>query len=146
MRMLHDPAVRASIEARLGALRPDSPRQWGTLTAPQMLWHVNQFLSAALGESSLPAQKSPMPPALFQFVLLYMPWPKSSPTNKGAVPAGQHDFETERARCKELIGRIAGRPLDDAWPVDPSFGPVTGKFTSRLQAKHLDHHLRQFNA
>jgi hypothetical protein len=146
MLMLHDPAFRSSIEARLNALRPDSPRQWGTLTVDQMLWHVNQFLGAALGETTLPLNKSPIPLPLLRFMLLYMPWPKSAPTNPGARANGQHDFEAERARCKALIGRFANRPLDGAWPVDPSFGPVSGKFASKLQAKHLDHHLRQFGA
>ena len=48
--MLHESRFRASIETRLKALRPESPRQWGTMTVGQMLWHVNQFLAAALGE------------------------------------------------------------------------------------------------
>jgi hypothetical protein len=86
-----------------------------------------------------------MPLPLLRFVLLYMPWPKSAPTNRGAVATGEHDFEVERERCRVLIGRFAGRPLNGAWPVDPSFGAVSGKFASRLQAKHLDHHFRQFS-
>ena len=146
MRMLHDPDVRASIEARLRSLRADSPRKWGTMTADQMLWHVNQFLGSSLGEGSLPAQKSPLPRPLLRFLLIYMPWPKSAPTNRGAVALGAHDFEAERARCRALVDKFASRPLEGAWPVDPTFGPVTGRFASRLQAKHLDHHLRQFNA
>ena len=146
MPMLHDPAFRASIETRLNALRPDASRRWGTMTPDQMLWHVNQFLASALGEGSLPAQKTPLPRPLMRFLLLYMPWPKSAPTNLGAVPQGQHDFEAERARCKTLIERFASRPLDGAWPPDPTFGAVRGRFASKLQAKHLDHHFRQFSA
>lgn len=144
MRMLHDPAFRNSIETRLSALRADSSRKWGTMTVDQMLWHVNQFLAAALGEGSLPVQKSPMPLPLLRFMLLHLPWPKSAPTNLGAVAKGQHDFEGERRRCRALIDRFASRPVDGAWPVDPSFGAVSGKFASKLHAKHLDHHFRQF--
>ena len=144
MPMLHDPACRAAIEARLSALRSDSPRQWGSLTPSQMLWHVTQVLESSLGEGTLPAQKSPMPLPLLRFFLLYMPWPKSAPTNRAAVPTSEHDFEVERARCKALIGRLASRPLDSPWPVDPTFGVVNGKFASRLHAKHLNHHFRQF--
>jgi hypothetical protein len=144
--MLHEPAFRSSIETRLDAIRPDSPRQWGTMNVDQMLWHVNQFLAAAIGEGTLEPQKSPMPPAVMKFFLIYMPWPKSAPTNKSAIPQGQHDFEAERARCKELIAKFVSRPVESDWPVDPSFGPVSGKFASKLQAKHLDHHLRQFKA
>ena len=146
MRMLHDQAVRTAIETRLNALRPDSPRQWGAMTVDQMLWHVNQFLEASLGEGTLAAQKSPIPPAVLRFFLLYMPWPKSSPTNKAAVAKVEHDFDAERARCRALIDRFVGRPLDGEWPVDPTFGAGGGTFASRLHAKHLDHHLRQFSA
>ena len=146
MRMLHDPAVRASIEVRLNTLSPDSRRQWGTLTADQMLWHVNQFLGAALGENTLPVQKAPLPLPLMRFMLLYLPWPKSAPTNAGAVAKGEHDFEVERACCRALIGQFASRPLESEWPVDPTFGAAGGKFASKLQARHLDHHFRQFGA
>jgi hypothetical protein len=145
MRMLHDPAVRSSIESRLKAIGPDSQRQWGTMSVGQMLWHVNQFLAASLGEGTLVAQKSPMPPAVMKFFLMYMPWPKSSPTNKSAIPKDDYDVAAERARCGELITKFVNRPIDGAWPDDPSFGPVNGKFASRLHAKHLDHHFRQFN-
>ena len=144
--MLHDPAFRTSVETRLNALRPDAVRRWGTMTPDQMLWHVNQFLESALGEGSLPAQKSPLPQPIMRFMLLYMPWPKSAPTNRGAVTLVQHDFEVERARCQVLIDRFVNRPLDGAWPVDPTFGAVSGRFASKLQAKHLDHHFRQFGA
>lgn len=146
MPMLHDPAVRRALEARLDALRPDSPRAWGSMTVDQMLWHVNQFLAASLGEGSLAAQKSRIPAPIMKFFLLYMPWPRSAPTNRSAVARSQYDLEAERARCKELIARFVARPVAGEWPVDPSFGPVSGKFASKLQAKHLDHHFRQFNA
>lgn len=146
MQMLHDHAVRSSLEARLEAIREDSPRQWGTMSVDQMLWHVNQFLAASIGEGNMAVQKGPMPAAIMKFFLLYMPWPKSAPTNKGAIATRNHDFKTEHARCKELIGKFAAKAVDGEWPVDPSFGPVDGKFASRLQAKHLDHHFRQFKA
>jgi hypothetical protein len=116
------------------------------MSVDQMLWHVNQFLGASLGECSLPEQKAPIPAPLLRFFLLYMPWPKSAPTNKGAVAREQYDFETERARCRGLIERFSKKPIDGDWPVDASFGKVTGSFASKLQAKHLDHHFRQFGA
>ena len=144
--MLHDPRVRSSLEARLDALRADAPRQWGSMTVDQMLWHVNQFLAAAIGEGTLATQKSPIPAPLMRFFVIYMPWPKSAPTNKSAVPNTTHDLEAERAKCRDLIAKFVSRPVDGEWPVDPSFGPVSGRFASKLQAKHLDHHFRQFSA
>lgn len=146
MRMLHNPSVRISIETRLNGIRADSPRQWGSMSVDQMLWHVNQFLAASIGEGTLVTQKSPVPAPIMRFFLIYMPWPRSAPTNKGAIAKGDHDLEAERTRCKELIAKFVSRPVDGEWPIDPSFGPVTGRFASRLQAKHLDHHFRQFSA
>lgn len=145
MPMLHDPAVRSSLERRLSAIRADAPRKWGSMTVDQMLWHVNQFLAASLGEATLATQKSPIPAPIMKLFLIYMPWPKSAPTNKSAVADTAHDLELERSRCKELIAKFVSRPIDGEWPVDPSFGPVSGKFASKLQAKHLDHHFRQFS-
>jgi hypothetical protein len=142
--MLHDPSVRTSIEARLAALRPDAVHRWGTMTVDQMLWHVNQFLAAVLGEISFPPSKRPLPPWLMRFLVLHMPWPKSAPTNPAAIARQRYDFATEHQRCLLLIGQFASRPLAGPWHVDPAIGAASGEFVSRLQAKHLDHHLRQF--
>jgi hypothetical protein len=111
-----------------------------------MLWHVNQFLASAIGEGSLTVQKRPIPAPIMKFFLIYMPWPKSAPTNKSAVATDTYDLEAERARCRDLIAKFVSRPVEGDWPVDPSFGPVSGNFASKLQAKHLDHHFRQFGA
>jgi hypothetical protein len=146
MKMLHDPDVRRSIESRLLALRPDSPRQWGSMTPDQMLWHVNQFLEFALGEGQHESLKAPMPLPLFRLALLYMPWPKNAPTHPEARATGDHNFAAERARCLALIDRFTSRPLDGQWPNDAVVGAVSGRYRSRLMAKHLDYHFRQFHA
>ena len=146
MRMLHDPATRSSLEARLKALRPDAPRQWGSMTSDQMLWHMNQFLTFSIEGGAQERKRSALVAAMFRFVLLHMPWPKSAPTNPKARAQGSHDFNAERERCLALIDKFVSRPIDAPWPEDPSFGEMTGVFASRLQAKHLDHHLRQFSA
>ena len=144
MRMLHDPDFRRTIEARLHVLRPEAPRQWGSMPPDQMLWHVNQFLEFALGEGQHKRLKAPMPLPIFRLFLLHMPWPKSAPTHPEAVAAGGHDFPGERERCLALIDRFASRPLDEPWPNDALVGRASGAYRSRLMAKHLDYHLRQF--
>jgi hypothetical protein len=117
------------------------------MTVDQMMWHVNQFLAASCGEpNSLAATKSPIPPALMRFFLIYMPWPKSAPTNSGAVAKERYDLEAEKAKCKALIAKFVSKPVDGDWPMDPSFATTSGTFASKLQAKHLDHHFKQFKA
>jgi hypothetical protein len=146
MPTLHDAAVRRRLESRLAALRADAPRKWGRMTAAQMLWHVNLFLSYAVGDATAERHKPPMPLPLLRFLVLYTPWPKGAPTHPSAVCKGDKDFETERARCAKLIERFASKPIDTPWPLDAVFGSTSGKFHSKLQAKHLDHHFRQFGS
>ncbi len=146
MRMLHDPAVRGALEARLDTLTANSRPRWGSMSVDQMLWHVNRFLGAALGDDCLMPQKSPLPLPIMRFLVLHLPMPRSAPTNESAVATGAYDFDTERARCRALIARFVSKPLTDRWPVDPTWGAAGGSFASRMQARHIDHHLRQFGA
>ena len=60
--------------------------------------------------------------------------------------AKQHyDFADEHQRCLQLIDKFTSKRLEEEWPENPIFGKVSGTDLSRLQAKHLDHHLRQFS-
>jgi hypothetical protein len=55
-------------------------------------------------------------------------------------------FDQERQRCLDLIDRFAAQNIErENWP-HAVFGPLTGREWSRLHAKHLDHHLKQFSA
>ena len=54
------------------------------------------------------------------------------------------DFAAEQARCLRLIDKMAATDIDGEWPTHPMLGRVSGVDLSRLQAKHLDHHLTQF--
>jgi hypothetical protein len=147
MPSLHDTQTREKLRTRLQALQPDAMRQWGQMSVDQMLKHVNMALSLALGKATLPPMKMPMPGALFRFVAVNFPWPKNSPTHPGLSVRGERcDFVSEKARCLTLLEEFARKPTESAWPDSPIFGRVTGKFNSRLQAKHVDHHLKQFGA
>jgi hypothetical protein len=114
------------------------------MSVDQMLWHVNQAMGVPLGETVVEAQWIPLPKAAVKFMVLSLPWVKGAPTNPAFLPKRQYDFEAERARCRLLIGKLTARPLDADWPYHPIFGRMSGPDFSRLQARHLDHHLRQF--
>ena len=152
MASLHDATDRAALVARLRALRADSPRKWGTLTVDQMFWHLTQGLLMTMGKLDLSKEKSPFPfplPAfLARFMVLEMPWPHGVPTMKITLPAQQakYDLEAERARTLATIEEFVARPLNEAWPHHPVLGDMTGEQYSRLQAKHINHHLVQFSA
>jgi DinB superfamily len=144
MPTLHDDGYRSEIQKRLRALRPDSQRRWGKMSVEQMLWHINQALEGALGKISVPPQKSPLPRSIMKFLVLNLPWPKGAPTLPMFVATGEHDFETERGRCVQLIDEFAARRLEGEWPPNPVFGRVSGQDVTRLQTKHVNHHLTQF--
>ena len=91
-----------------------------------------------------PRQKVPLPRPIMKFVVLNLPWPKGAPTMPMFVAQGSHNFHAERERCLGLIDELSGRQLDEPWPENPVFGEVRGREVSRLHAKHLNHHLRQF--
>jgi len=144
MRTLHDEGYRLQIIKRIRSLRRDSPRRWGRMSADQMLWHVNGGLSMALGQMDIPPQKTPLPRPIMRLVALRLPWPKGLPTMAMFVASGAYDFESERGRCFQLIEQMRAKPLDEDWPTHPLLGKLSGREASRIQAKHLDHHLRQF--
>ena len=145
MKLLHDPGVRDSMKRRIQALRPDSKPKWGRMTADQMLWHINVSLAEAAGEYAPARMRVPIPRGLLRWMLLNVPWPKGSRTRPDMEVGGQrHDFDAERSRTLRLIDQICDHELNAAWPDSASLGTMRGKHWSRLEAKHLEHHLTQF--
>jgi hypothetical protein len=143
--MLHEARHKAGIEQRVRALGAGSVRRWGKMSVGQMLWHVNEAMEGALGRIAVPPQAVPLPRPILKFIVLNMPWPKGAPTVKRWLPQNDsYDFSRERERCLRLIDEIAARPLDEPWPDSPTLGRMKGRQVSRLQAKHLNHHLTQF--
>ena len=143
-RLLHDPDVHASIRKRIESLRADTQRQWGTMSIDQMLWHVNVSMREAVGEYKAQVKPLPVPKALLRWAILNLPWGRGARTRPDMYAKSKHDFIAQKAECLALIDRIAGRPLAAEWPESASMGSMNGSHWSRLTAKHLDHHLRQF--
>ena len=114
------------------------------MSVDQMLWHVNTTLQLHLGEITAPRQRTPLPRGFMKFLVLNLPWPRGTSTLAKLVAKQQYDFAQERQRCLQLIDKFTRLRLNDEWPENPIFGKVSGRDLSRLQAKHLDHHLRQF--
>ena len=147
MPSVHDPSFRASASARVKNLRPDMPRRWGKMTVDQMLWHLNCTLENALGRYPIAPIRIPLPKFLLKFAVINLPWRKGgTPTAPELEARKGYDLEQERARTIRLLEDFAAKPLDDPW-IDSSFlGPLSGRDWSRLQGKHVDHHLKQFGA
>ena len=136
------------MKARLQRLRPDSVRQWGTMTAPQAVAHLSGGLELALGD------KRP-PRVLIGRVLGWAikplalgddaPMRRNSPTVPAIEMKDARQLDVERPRLLALIDRFgaAGKAGVTTHP-HSFFGRLTPDEWAVLMYKHLDHHLRQF--
>ncbi|MGH9482202.1 MAG: DUF1569 domain-containing protein [Terriglobales bacterium] len=151
MKNLFDATAANEVRTRLRKLGPQSERQWGKMTAPQMLAHCSASLQWAVGE--VVPEKGALPARLIgRLVKLAIfrnesPLRKNTPTAKSLIVADERDLNQERERLSRLIDKFAAG--DAAWCTKsphPFFGKMTSEEWAILMYKHLDHHLRQFGA
>jgi hypothetical protein len=114
------------------------------MSVDQMLWHVNVSMREAVGDYKPHLKALPAPKALLRWAVIHVPWGRGARTRSDMYAKSAYDFDAQKAECLTLIDRIVARPLTAAWPESASMGKMTGYHWSRLTAKHLDHHLRQF--
>ena len=149
MKSLFAATDRQALVRRLEGLQPDAPREWGTMSAAQMLCHCAIALETGTGDRPMKQKligKILMP--LFKKKLLgEQPFQKSSPTDPSFVVKHQCDFVAERVRLLALIERFVQRgAASAATQTHAFFGRLTGEQWGELMYKHIDHHLRQFGA
>ena len=145
MKTLRDPKARRSLQGRLNHLRADAPPKWGTMSADQMLRHLNASLRTALGTLDCVPEDTLLTRTAIKWAALFGPWPKGKvKTNREMNASDAYDFEREREELGSLIEEVAAR--DGAWPSHPTFGPMSGWQWRRLEFRHVDYHLRQFGA
>jgi hypothetical protein len=146
-----DPSVRAALEVRVRALRPDSPRQWGRMTSGQAICHLADGFRMALGEREVADVPMRFRPVI-KFVALRLPlrWPKGIPTFRAIVQGGggtpPADFEGDRQELLAQMARFASASDADLVPRHGMFGPMRRADWGIWAYRHLDHHLRQFAA
>jgi len=150
MKNLYDPAALAELKARLHRLRPDAPRQWGTMTAPQMVAHCAAATEMAVGDLLL---SRVFIGYLFGGMVKRLAlgddraFRPNSPTARELVVKGEPDIDVERERLCALLDRFAAAgPAGCTTHPHAFFGRLTPDEWAVLVYKHLDHHLRQFGA
>ena len=150
MKHLFEPAAIAEVRSRVRQLRPDSPRQWGKMTAAQAVAHCARGLEQALGDRKPPRM---LVGHLLGWAIKRLalgddkPMQRNSPTVPELVIADERELDVERARLLGLLDRVAaGGPAGCTTHPHSFFGRLTGQEWGVLMYKHLDHHLRQFSA
>lgn len=147
MKTIFAEADRTALLARLHAVRPDSPRQWGKMSPAQMLSHCAQALETGTGDR--PMKQKLIGKILMPFfrsrILGERPFQRSSPTDPTFVAPDTCDFDVQRTRLLGLIDRfVAAGPAAAGKYTHAFFGKMTGEEWGELTYKHLDHHLQQF--
>ncbi len=150
MKNLFEPATIAEVKQRVAQLKPDSQRQWGTMNVAQAVAHCAASLEWAVGDT--------LPPRMFIGQIIgrivkpmvlrdNKPMRRNSPTAQTLIVADQRDLRAEQQRLSHLIDRFAaGGPQCCTTHPHSFFGRLTPQEWAVLMYKHLDHHLRQFEA
>jgi hypothetical protein len=149
MLSLYDSENRDAVLRRLSNLQPSNPRQWGKMTAGQMLAHCAKALEVPCGDR-VETQSfigRVLSPFARPSVLGEKPMSQNAPTSPTLKVTDNCDFTSERQRLVALVDRFCSRgPTAADGLVHNFFGRLTADQWGRLMYKHLDHHLRQFSA
>ncbi len=135
---------------RINQLTPETAGKWGKMSVDQMLAHLNvQY------EIIYQPEKHPKPGLIAGFMLRnfvkskvvsQMPYRQSIPTAPIFIMKGSKNFNEEK---KRLIGFIQKTQQlgSDAFDgkKSHSFGKLTAQEWNNMLAKHLNHHLTQFD-
>ena len=73
MYTIYDSKQRASIDHRLGALRPEGSARWGIMTASQMVCHLNDSYALAMSEKTASEDITLLSRTLVRWVALRAP-------------------------------------------------------------------------
>jgi Protein of unknown function (DUF1569) len=149
MKNLFEPARAEEVRQRLARLRPDSPRQWGSMSPAQALAHCTAALDLAMGKTT-PSPRIFLGRLLGPLVKKSLlvkgePMRRNATTDKTCLITDERDFALESRRLRESIDRfVAGGPAICTKHPHFFFGPLTPVEWAALTYQHLDHHLRQF--
>lgn len=141
----------AEILRRLRALRHDSTRRWGRMSAHQMVCHLSDGYRLLTGERTTELAPTPLPRVMMRLIALYVPvrWPADIPTTPdldqnvgGTKPA---HFDADVSELARLLTEIA---TDRRGRLDGHLHPIFGRMSEpawlRWAYLHADHHFRQF--
>ncbi len=151
MKSLSRPDCKQELLTRLARIRPDTPRQWGSMTSPQMVCHLSDCFLAVMGEKEIEIPSGFTFMSLIKPLALYMPmkWPHGVATRpeldqlagRGTPPA---QFTSDMAFLQAAIDRFTVTPRTWQLRPHPMFKKMSERDWMRWGYLHTDHHLRQF--
>lgn len=149
-KLLSEERCRREILARLERVRPDSPRRWGKMTAPQMICHLRDSFLGVMGEKPMEIPPPARGYRLVKWFALHTPmrWPPGVKTRPefdqlaGGTPPTQFDADVQ-SLCAAIDCFVA-QPRSLPFRPHPIFLELTEEEWMRWGYRHMDHHLRQF--
>lgn len=134
---------------RLSRISPEAKPVFGSLTPAGLMAHLRRTFEISLGEYEVPLMRVPAPRVLLRWMVLApIPWPRGKIKAPAEFTPDAEGFEAERARLVKAVGRFQAfaEANPSACGVSPLAGPMTMRQWQRLHLRHLEHHLRQFEA
>lgn len=143
---------KTEILNRLKAVRPDSSRRWGRMSAHQMICHLSDAFRMGMGRKPVSHIATLPRRTMVKWIALYVPvpWPSGILTRPeidqmagGTTPV---DFAADVAELEALLELVTAHPRNFDWDPHPIFGSMSDADWLRWGYLHMDHHLRQFGA
>ena len=148
MKTIFDKETKAELINRIDALKENAPSQWGKMNAYQMVKHCRLWEEMTQSKTNL---KRAFIGRIFGRIALKAvvgntdPLKRSTPTIPSLIiKESAGDFEAEKKRWISNIEQYANFENDNFRHV--FFGKMTREQIGQMVYKHIDHHLRQFNA
>jgi hypothetical protein len=138
------------IRQRLRKLHPDAVRQWGKMSAHQMVCHLIDASRMMAGEKEVSQATGLTQRTILKWTALYLPlpWPAGILTRPeidqtlgGRKP---FDFAADVRELGTLLDVIPAQAKNFEGRVHPIFGRMSESAWLRWAYLHMDHHLRQF--
>lgn len=140
---------RQELLNRIGRLRADRQPSWGRMNCAQMLSHCRLPLCAAMGELSVQPKNIPLlrfGPVRHAFIH-WLPMPKGAPTAPEFIAPSDGDWIAARNELVTVLQRFGEEgEKGKRFRPHPAFGELSTPDWGILTWKHIDHHLRQFQA
>jgi hypothetical protein len=150
MKTLFNIADRKDVLDRLNAVRPESERRWGNMSAHEMICHLSDSFRAALGEKPISKSTTLFKRTIYKWAALWLPfhWPHGIMTRPemdqrlGGTPAAEFVSDLEKLRI--LFDRFCNS--EGEFAAHATLGQMSRTERMRHAYLHMDHHLRQVGA
>ena len=134
---------------RINQLTSNSVAFWGKMSASQMLAHCNvsyEMVYEDIHKKPNSFMKLILKSLIKNKVVSDKPYPRNNPTAPQFIIKDERNFDNEKSRLINYIIKTQELGLNEFEGKEShSFGKLTAIEWNNMFAKHLDHHLSQFN-